>query len=103
MTAKCRFGLVIATVPSLVSHARSAVRRSPVPFKRRFSPRNPTSPSALLLQSEMTTTSFSRPWLESIEPIGRVGKVGRSKEISKATCAEYGLPGRGQPWVPQER
>lgn len=39
-----------------------------LPFKRRFSPRKPTSPSALLRTRLTMTASFSRPWKPSTLP-----------------------------------
>lgn len=49
-----------------------------LPFNRRFSLRNPTSPSALLRTRLTITASFSRPWNPSTDPSSMPGKVSLS-------------------------
>jgi hypothetical protein len=63
---RCLFALVIAT-QSCVSITKT-LGRSRLPFNLRFSPRNPTSCSGLLLTRLTMTASFSLPWNPSTLP-----------------------------------
>lgn len=80
-TQRCRFGRVMATTSR--QHMSSARHRAAVsachdrhllerdaslPLSRLFSPRNPTSCSALLRTRLTITASFSRPWNPSTLP-----------------------------------
>src|SRR5690606_17444740 len=51
-----------------------------LPFNRRFSPRNPTSPSGLLRTRLTMTASFSRPWNPSTLPSSMPGYSSLSGE-----------------------
>ena len=56
-----------------------------IPFNLLFSPKNPTSPSVLLLTRLTTTASFSRPWKPSTLPNSIPGQVSLSG-ASTASC-----------------
>src|SRR5689334_8968476 len=63
ITQRCRFGRVIATVTAhqYFVFFEGMNCDSRIPFSRLFSPRNPTSRSALLRTVLTITASFSRP------------------------------------------
>lgn len=75
-----RLGRVIATTPerqALPQLSLNPQRKcsNNVPLRRRFSPRNPTSPLELLLTRVTMTASFSRPWKPSTLPSSIPGKA----------------------------
>ncbi len=91
------FGRVMATVVScdeqrhysaLGAMAQLGCDGANSPLRRRFSPRNPTSPSALLRTRLTMTASFSRPWNPSTLPSSMPGKTSFSWE----SRASYGEP-----------
>ena len=81
---RCRFGRVIATTHALVTVI--SYLQVHLPFKRRFSARNPTSCAALLRTKLTTTASFSRPWNPSTLPSSMPGYFSRSIRERSANC-----------------
>ena len=82
--------------PFIDAHRIGSVKSANSPFSRRFSPKKPTSPSALLRTRLTMTASFSRPWKPSTLPSSIPGKV----SLSGARTASLVRPRFCQPPCP---
>lgn len=84
----CRTTSKHAKATSCKSHKaeRQKDQKRNSPFNRLFSPRNPTSPSALLRTSVTMTASFSRPWNPSTLPSSMPG----NSSLRGARIASWG-------------
>lgn len=73
----CRFSSILSPALCL---------RGTYTFNLRFSPKNPTSFSELLLTRLTRTASFSRPWKPSTDPNSMPGKASFIERDISASC-----------------